>query len=176
MTAPSLFDALWRSGALRTLDHALAQSLRRLDPATPDSVLAAAALASLAVANGHAGFDPASPRTLVDAPEIPWPDADAWRRELAASRWVAIPTDGAEPSDADRPLVLEGAPGAPGLLYLRRYREYERRVATGLQRIAASPADSGGVDLVTGGPGTGKTTTIARMLVQLVQQARAAGR
>ena len=78
-TAPSLFDALWRSGALRTLDHALAQSLRRLDPATPDSVLAAAVLASLAVANGHAGFDLASPRTLVDAPDIAWPDANAWK-------------------------------------------------------------------------------------------------
>ncbi len=176
MTAPSLFDALWRSGALRTLDHALSQSLRRLDPATPDSVLAAAALASLAVADGHAGFDLASPRTLVDAPDIPWPDAEAWRRELAASRWVSVPADGAAPSDPDRPLVLEGAPGALGLLYLRRYREYERRVATGLQRIAASQSEAGGVDLVTGGPGTGKTTTIARLLVQLVEQARAAGR
>ncbi len=174
--ATPLFDALWRSGALRTLDHALAQSLRRLDPATPDGVLAAAALASLAVADGHAGFDLASPRTLVDAPEIPWPDADAWRRELAASRWVAVPASGADVSDADRPLVLEGAPGAPGLLYLRRYREYERRVASGLQRLAARPSDTRGVDLVTGGPGTGKTTTIARMLVDLVQQARAAGR
>jgi exodeoxyribonuclease V alpha subunit len=176
MTAPSLFDALWRSGALRTLDHALAQSLRRLDPATPDSVLAAAALASLAVADGHAGFDLASPRTLVDAPNIPWPDAEAWRRELAASRWVAVPASGGEVCDADRPLVLEGAPGAPPLLYLRRYREYERRVAHGLQRLAAHRSDTGGVDLVTGGPGTGKTTTIARMLVQLVEKARAAGR
>ncbi|WP_166211497.1 exodeoxyribonuclease V subunit alpha, partial [Cognatiluteimonas telluris] len=175
-TAASLLDALWRSGALRTLDHALAQSLRRLDPATPDSVLAAAVLASLAVANGHAGFDLASPRTLVDAPDIAWPDADAWRRELAASRWVAVPANGADVSDADRPLVLEGPPGAPGLLYLRRYREYERRVAAGLQRLAAATSEAGGVDLVTGGPGTGKTTTIARLLVQLVEQARAAGR
>ncbi|MCJ0826260.1 exodeoxyribonuclease V subunit alpha [Luteimonas sp. 50] len=184
MSTSPLFDALWRSGALRTLDHALAQSLKRLDPATPDGVLAAAALASLAVANGHAGFDLASPRTLVDAQDIPWPDADAWRRELAASPWVAVPANGADISDATRPLVLEGAPGAPGLLYLRRYREYERRVAAGLQRLAAQrgagshigDSDIGGVDLVTGGPGTGKTTTIARLLVQLVEQARAAGR
>ena len=64
MSAPSLFDALWRSGALRTIDHALAQSLRRLDPATPDAVLAAAALASLAVAHGHAAFDLAAPPRL----------------------------------------------------------------------------------------------------------------
>jgi exodeoxyribonuclease V alpha subunit len=177
MSATPLFDALWRSGALRTIDHALAQSLRRLDPATPDAVLAAAALASLAVARGHAGFDLASPRTLVDDAldndqAIPWPDADAWQRELAESRWVATPTIAANASEASRPLVFEGAPGAPGLLYLRRYREYERRVASGLQRIAAHPSDAGGVDLVTGGPGTGKTTTIARLLVKLVEQAR----
>jgi exodeoxyribonuclease V alpha subunit len=176
MTTTPFLDALWRTGTLRTLDHALAQSLRRLDPDTPDAVLAAAALASLAVACGHAGFDPSSPRILVDHDsDIPWPDADAWRSELAASRWVAVPDTGADISDASRPLVFESAPGAPGLLYLRRYREYERRVASGLQRIAAQP-DPGGVDLVTGGPGTGKTTTIARLLVKLVEQARDANR
>ena len=174
--ATPLLDVLWRSGALRTIDHALAQSLRRLAPETPDTVLAAAALASLAIADGHAGFDLSSPRTLVAAPDIPWPDAAAWRRDLAASRWVATPATAADAADASRPLVLEGAPGAPDLLYLRRYREYERRVAAGLRRIAASPPDAGGVDLVTGGPGTGKTTTIARMLVRLLAQARAAGR
>ena len=58
----SLLDALYRGGHLRTLAHALAQSLRRLDRDTPDAVLAAAALASLAVAKGHAGVSLASPR------------------------------------------------------------------------------------------------------------------
>src|SRR5690606_40320036 len=75
MSIAPLLDALARAGALRAIDHALAQSLRRLDPATPDSVLAAAALASLAVAQGHAGFDPSAPQLLVDAAadhDIPW--------------------------------------------------------------------------------------------------------
>src|SRR5690606_5221353 len=140
MTTQSLLDALTRASALRTIDPALAQSLRRLDPATPDRVLAAAALASLAVARGHAGIDPALPQLLVEEGiDIPWPDPDAWHCELAASRWVATPDAdaAAEPTDPGRPLVLEGAPGNPGLLYLRRYREYERRVAVGLQRLAA---------------------------------------
>ena len=194
----TLLDALWRSGQLRTLDHALALSLRRLDPATPDLVLAAAALASLAVDAGHAAFDPAQPQRLVAEP-IDWPGAQEWQRALAASRWVSQPDDANAPAATDAPLVLEG-----GLLYLRRYREYERALALGLQRIAAQvpnadslatlaplfanlfPEARDGDDrqaraaalalrhallLVTGGPGTGKTTTITRMLVLLAAQA-----
>ena len=201
----SLLDALFRHGGLRVLDHALAQSLRRLDPTTPDHVLAAAALASLAVSHGHAAFDPTRPRLLVDA-DIEWPVAQAWFADLLGSRWVTVP-DAETMAASDAPLVLED-----GLLYLRRYREYERRLALGLQRIAAhapapvdaaalaplfgllfpnaldrTVADDGGqaraaalallrsLLLVTGGPGTGKTTTITRLLLLLVAQARHAG-
>src|SRR5690606_8822145 len=125
-----------------------------------------------------------------------------WQRALAASPWVARP-DANEVAAADCPLVLEA-----GLLYLRRYREYERRLAAGLRRIAAQPmpdleagllaplfaqlfpAATTGSDrqalaaalalrrallLVTGGPGTGKTTTIARLLLLRIAQAQAAG-
>ncbi|WP_372017096.1 AAA family ATPase [Pseudoxanthomonas sp. 10H] len=224
----SLLRALAQAGVLRTLDDALAQSLRRLDPDTPDEVLAAAALASLAVAQGDAGFDPARPWRLVDA-AMPWPDPQAWHDALFASRWVATPGDADQAAAADAPLVLEA-----GLLYLRRYREYERRLAVRLRALAAQPlrahaiaaadasapappsrhaldrrtsgfpgsgdsASAGPIELatlaplfaqlfpaasdgdrqaraaalalrralllVTGGPGTGKTTTIARLLV-----------
>ncbi|MGY0633438.1 exodeoxyribonuclease V subunit alpha [Luteimonas sp. A478] len=207
----SLLNALVKSGALRPLDQALAHSLRRLDPDTPDAVLAAAALASLAVAAGHAGFDPADPQRRVDEP-IDWPTPDAWRQALESSRWVACPEAGDAESAADAPLVFEH-----GLVYLRRYREYERRLAEGLRRIGSavphSHAEDDGDDaqvpahladlfaqlfpdaatgddlqsraaaaalhhsllLVTGGPGTGKTTTITRMLVLLVAQALQAG-
>ena len=236
----SLLQALNKAGVLRPLDHALAQSLRRLDPETPDAVLAAAALASLAVSQGHAGFDPAQPQRLVDA-GLPWPSGTEWSTQLAASRWVASAADERVESPPS-PLVWEN-----GLLYLRRYREYERRLALGLQRIGGvrpPPADLGGVAelfarlfpgevlplvatqgdlfagpqapadallplagdgargaqagnqpragnlqaraaavalrhhllLVTGGPGTGKTTTITRLLVLLAAQARAEGR
>ncbi|KLI99244.1 exodeoxyribonuclease V subunit alpha [Luteimonas sp. FCS-9] len=197
-----LLVALQRSGALRTLDHALAQSLRRLDPDTPDPVLAAAALASLAVANGHAGFDPARPRLLVDA-DLDWPEPAAWRALLRDTRWVDRPGDPLAPSATGTPLVLE-PDDAGGLLYLRRYREYEAGLAAGLRRIAAHPLDAAGPEavadifatlfpdaqtgddrqaraaalalrrallLVTGGPGTGKTTTIARLLVLRIAQA-----
>src|SRR5690554_6409321 len=134
----SLLQALAKAGALRTLDHALAQSLRRLDPDPPDAALAAAALASLAVSAGHAGFDPAEPQRLVEAP-IDWPAPAAWRQALESSRWVACPESGDAESAADAPLVFEH-----GLVYLRRYREYERRLAEGLRRIGAIAQEPAG--------------------------------
>ncbi|KRG37889.1 exodeoxyribonuclease V subunit alpha [Stenotrophomonas panacihumi] len=198
----SLLAELLRAGLLRPLDHALAQSLRRLDPLTPEPVLLGAALASLSVAQGHAAFDPARPSLLVDA-QVDWPSPSAWETAWIGSPWIAAPVDSLAPSPADVPLVHEG-----GLLYLRRYREYESRLAAGLLRLAASPVRAGdpaaladvfarlfpqarqGEDrqawaaalalrrsllLVTGGPGTGKTTTIARLLALRVAQAREAG-
>ncbi|CTP85387.1 exodeoxyribonuclease V alpha chain [Xanthomonas translucens pv. poae] len=233
MNQPNLLAALHRSGTLRTLDHAFAQTLSRLDPTTPDLVLSAAALASLAVASGHAGLDPTRANVLLDPRDSPpphLPDTADWQRALSASRWIAQPAP-EEPAAADCPLVLEH-----GLLYLRRYREYERRLAQGLRRLAAQPlppfdvttlaplfaklfpnaaasplppategsprgregARSAGEGtsaaaatdhqaqaaalalrrallLVTGGPGTGKTTTIARLLLLRIAQAQATG-
>ncbi len=196
----NLLTALTKAQALRPLDHALAQSLRRLDPNTPDEVLAAAALASLAIAQGHAGFDPTQPKRLIEA-NLPWPESQAWIAQLQASRWVATPDDDSLEAE-QAPLAWEH-----GLLYLRRYREYERRLAAGLQRIGAAQLDQADTAalaplfaqlfdetattnhqaraaalalrhamlLITGGPGTGKTTTIARLLVLLAAQANAAG-
>ena len=186
------------SEALRTVDDAFAALLQRLDPQTDPRVLDAARHALHAVAQGHAAFDlRALPADDADATRGP----EAFRSTLQASRWVATPTLDA-PADPQAPLVLED-----GLLYLRRYREYERRLAAGLQRIARQGVvvgdlaqlaplfaqlfpraqDDGGqaraaalalvrnLLLVTGGPGTGKTTTLARLLVLLVAQHRALG-
>ncbi|RFF38594.1 exodeoxyribonuclease V subunit alpha, partial [Xanthomonas nasturtii] len=136
MNQPNPFSALIKAEALRTLDLAFAQSLQRLAPDTDPQVLAGAALASLAVTSGHAGLDPARAAMLLDARDGPLPalpDPTDWQRTLAASRWVDQPAP-EDPAAADCPLVLEH-----GLLYLRRYREYERRLALGLQRIAAQP-------------------------------------
>src|SRR5690606_25041351 len=197
----TLFDALVRGGQLRPLDVELAATLRRLDPDTPGLVLAGAALASLAVGSGDAAFDPARPRLPQDA-GMAWPAASEWQAAFAASRWVAHPSAG--DASAQAPLVFD-----QGLLYLRRYREYEHRLAEALRTMAArAPANAsdeglqalfdalfpdagdGGEDLqataarlalrrslalVTGGPGTGKTTTITRLMLLLIEQAREAG-
>jgi len=113
---------------LRLVDRAFADALHRLDPGTEPEVLQAAALASFAVSAGHAALDLRRPELLLE--QTDWPDPARWQSMLRDSRWVASPAL-ADASDPARPLVLEG-----GLLYLRRYREYERRLAAGLHRIA----------------------------------------
>jgi exodeoxyribonuclease V alpha subunit len=185
---------------LRAVDIAFAETLRRLDPATDERVLLAAALASQAVANGHAALDPSQPQLLLGNDED-LPTAEQWIDSLQRSPWVSTPA-AAQVADTAAPLVLEN-----GLLYLRRYREYERALAAGLLRLAARSPRALDVDavqplfaelfpsarqgdrqaraaavalvqsllLVTGGPGTGKTTTIARLLLLLIAQADASG-
>src|SRR5690606_29650440 len=180
----TLLSTLHRSGHLRTLAHALAESLRRLDPDTPDAVLAAAALASLAVAAGHAGFDPAQPHQLVDVP-IDWPSPETWRQALASSHWVARPDAGDAESPAEAPLVLDH-----GLLYPRRPREHGRRPPAAPPRMGKPPPAAplpppGGKDArgAEGGPPAPPAgdeaaqvpTPLANLFAQLFPQAATGG-
>jgi exodeoxyribonuclease V alpha subunit len=194
----NLLRSLAAAGVLRALDHAFVDSLRWLDPATPDAVLAAAALTSRAVADGHGALRIAAVAELLEviAPQrelFELPDADTWVASLRASRWVGDADAGA--SCTGVPLVFER-----GRLYLRRYWNYEVRLANALrkratpsavpasaelrarfaellagadpqQSLAALLALSSNLGLITGGPGTGKTSTIAALLVLLHERA-----
>jgi exodeoxyribonuclease V alpha subunit len=114
---------------------------------------------------------------------------EQWQRELAQSG-VVDAHDSAQ--SGSRPLVLVGQ-----RLYLRRYWQYEQQVVAGLrerlqpmpvakdlparlqalfadskqhpdwQRIACALAARGRFSIITGGPGTGKTTTVVRLLALL---------
>jgi exodeoxyribonuclease V alpha subunit len=128
---------------------------------------------------------------------LPWPpDIESWQRVLAASALVSVVVGGHMPaavSGRGVPLVLDGT-----LLYLERYRVYEDHVAAELQRRAgasaggsslsvaasafagvfessdeqrdAAEAGAGGLlSVIVGGPGTGKTTTVATMLALLLE-------
>ena len=137
----------------------------------------------------HATAD-ADTDTPADIGALPWPEPRAWIRQMAASPLVG---DG-------RPLHLEGT-----TLYLDRLWADESLVATELapaptaprpgstwsccatastscstndpdQRMAAATAVLQRLSVIAGGPGTGKTTTVARVLALLDAQATAAGR
>ena len=154
-------------------------------------------LVDLATIRSTAAVDSDEP---VDLSSLPWPDPDAWIRSLSHSPLVAVGED-ADP-DAARPLRLVGS--ALYLdRYWREEREVaadllsfgngtpavvdESVLAGGLarlfagepedsrQRVAAATAVLRRFAVVAGGPGTGKTTTVARIVALLVEQAAAAG-
>ncbi|CAN5614529.1 exodeoxyribonuclease V subunit alpha [soil metagenome] len=178
---------LRRSGVLREVDHAFAMLLLRMGG--DEAVALAGALAMHAVALGHGGFALEDPGMLVDRNDftISLPDPAPWRDALIASPLVAN-----SPMSA-APLVMEH-----GMVALRRYARLEQRLADALaarsayvathdidaaamarlfslvpghldhQALAAWVVSQQRLTLVTGGPGTGKTTTVARMLALLV--------
>lgn len=190
------------AGILSPADvHAAATLARVLDDARPE-VLLATALAVRAPRLGHVCVDLGRVRTTVtaegdevgDLDRLPWPDDTDWPVALASSPLVATPEHAGE-----TPLVQAGT-----RLYLDRYWRYEREVvadvqaraqatvpgidvallregverlfpAPGRQRLAAATAVLRRLAVIAGGPGTGKTTTVARVIALAQEQARAAG-
>lgn len=169
----SVLASLWRDGWLRNVDHALALSLRHAREDSSDWVLAAVALASRALGNGHSRLPLARAADLFaeidasrDAPGLP--ALDEWLGMLAVSPWVFDAGAADETSVAGRPdfvLVLEG-----DAISLRRYHDYECRLASALLQRAKAGSR---LQLLTGGPGTGKTTQVARLMVEFSQSASA---
>ncbi len=153
-------------------------------------------LVDLATIRSTAAVDSDEP---VDLSALPWPDPEEWVRMLAASALVAVGED-AEP-DAARPLRLVGST----LYLDRYWREEREVaadlrtfsdgpaatfdvdvLAAGLARLFTGEADAGQrmaaatavlrrFAVVAGGPGTGKTTTVARIVALLAEQSGAAG-
>jgi exodeoxyribonuclease V alpha subunit len=142
-----------------------------------------------------ASDDSAPPPSVGVSPE-------QWASELAADPLVDVlgadgtlpPTASDSRPDAEirRPLVLDGA-----RVWLQRWWSAEVRVARQLQERLSQPSRAGGSDdwvgldprqaaaatramtdsltIVTGGPGTGKTTTIAAVIDAELRRCRAAG-
>src|SRR3546814_2818567 len=94
-----------------------------------DTLFPVTTLFRSAVSAGHAGFYPADPQRLVDAP-LDWPTPDAWRADLETSRWVAHPAAATTEPTPNAPLAHEHSHA-----YLRRSRAFERHLAAGLHRI-----------------------------------------
>jgi exodeoxyribonuclease V alpha subunit len=190
-------QAFNRAGVLSTSDVHVALRLARLSAGSDEVVSLGAAFAARAPRLGsvcvdlstiHATAD-ADTDTPADLAALPWPDPETWAARMAESALVGV----------DRPLHLEGT-----TLYLDRLWADESLVAAALaersdgtahgvdtdllrqglqelfdndadQRMAAATAVLRSVSVIAGGPGTGKTTTVARVLALLDAQAAAAG-
>ena len=200
MRAPVADSADWRrsvaaTGVLRTFNEAgvleasdvlVAQRLTVLAEEPDEQVALAVAFVVRAVRGGSVCIDLAQIHSQVGDPDLPWPPPADWLRAVSDSPLVT-----------DQPVLHLDS----GLLYLDRYWIEERRVAEDVlalagarrtgsapdidrlfpdsyaeQRGAAEVALSRALTVLTGGPGTGKTTTVARLLALLAEQAELDGR
>ncbi|HET7351209.1 MAG TPA: exodeoxyribonuclease V subunit alpha [Marmoricola sp.] len=185
--ATGLLRTFNEAGVLATADVHVASRLGALLGEADEQVLLAAAVAVRAVRQGSVCVDlgvvAGTVERGVDEEPLPWPDPEAWRAAVAASPLVA-----------EQVLRLDGAE-----LYLDRYWREEQQVCDALmerRRRRAPEVDepllAAGVDRVfgghteqrdavlaaarqwttvlTGGPGTGKTTTVAGLLALLSEQ------
>lgn len=210
-------DAWTDAGLLRQLDSAFARFIASLDPAAPPALLVGAAVLARMEGRGHSCL-PLAPLAATDQDLLAWPmEAQA----AIAALWQNLPADSAawlaalqqspvvrrigHDPELGQPLLVDGPDTAPRL-YLRRYWQYERSVATAVaarcaqpepvdearartwldrlfpatpgaptreaavdwQKLACAIALRGQLSILTGGPGTGKTYTAARLLALML--------
>ncbi|MBB2989784.1 exodeoxyribonuclease V alpha subunit [Mycolicibacterium iranicum] len=169
-------------------DVHVAQRLTTLGEDTDERVALAVALAVRALRSGSVCVDLRSVAAQAGMPELPWPAPEEW---LQAVRDSPL---------AGKQVLRIYSDAAGDLLYLDRYWREEQQVCddvlallssprrttvTGLdrlfpagweeQRTAAHAALTQSLTVLTGGPGTGKTTTVARLLAAIADQAATAG-
>src|SRR5690349_17123493 len=167
-----------RAGFLSAGDIHLATRVGELGDEDDELVRFAVACAGAVLRRGSVGVHLEEIRSI--APGLPWPAADEWRAAVEASVLVAA---GVIRLDHD-------------LVYLDRYHRWETQVFDDLtsrvgspgeeppgltavldrvfpaegydeQRAAVAAAATRNTTVLTGGPGTGKTTTVARLLAVL---------
>ncbi|OBG36269.1 exodeoxyribonuclease V subunit alpha [Mycobacterium sp. E3198] len=177
--------AFSEAGVFEAADIHVAQRLTALAGEPDERVALAIALVVRALRGGSVCVDLRVVQAQIGIAELPWPEADGWLAAVRASRLLGSPPV----------LRLFG-----DLLYLDRYWLEEEQVCADLlalsvpgatgqtpplerlfppgyeeQRAAAEIALSQAVTVLTGGPGTGKTTTVARLLGLLAERAELTG-
>ncbi len=170
------------AGVLEAADVHVAQRTTTLAKESDEAVTLAVALVVRALRGGSVCVDLSAVAADCGAPELPWPEPASWLAAVQASRLTCEPP------------VLRLYDDR--LLYLDRYWREESQVCADLlalsvpgarvevptldrlfppgyeeQRSAAEIVLSQAVTVLTGGPGTGKTTTVARLLALLAEQA-----
>lgn len=181
--ARGLLETFNRAGVLEAADVHVGARVSALVGESDESAQLAVALAVRAVRRGSVCVDLAEVAAL--DPGLPWPDPSDWLGRVAGG-----------PLAAASVVRVEG-----GLLYLDRYWREEGQVCADLiarvrqppppverallaagaarifpagydeQRSAAQAAAGQWTTVLTGGPGTGKTTAVAGLLALLAEQA-----
>lgn len=186
------------AGVLDAADVHVARRLGALLGTEDDAALLGAALAVRGCRLGHVCVELATVRSTVstddegvDVGALPWPDGD-WAATMATSALVGeglpLRLEGtrlyldrywaAECQVAADLLALAAASAAAvdeTVLAEGLARLFPEGEDPDLQRLAAASAVLRGVSVIAGGPGTGKTTTVARVLALLEDQATSAG-
>ncbi|MDP7722425.1 exodeoxyribonuclease V subunit alpha [Mycobacterium sp. TY814] len=187
VSATGLLRTFNEAGVLESADVHVAQRLTAMARESDPSVALALALVVRALRTGSVCVDLRSVQTQVGIADLPWPSAPEWLAAVQASPL------------AGQPPVLRVYDG--NLLYLDRYWREEQQVADDFsallstagrsrvpdidrlfpagyeeQREAAGIALQQGLTVLTGGPGTGKTTTVARLLALFAEQAELDGK
>jgi exodeoxyribonuclease V alpha subunit len=193
------------AGVLAASDIHVAGCLTTLSNVTDELVRLGAAFAARAPRLGHVCVDLAAIRgtassesdTDTDIDALPWPQSELWVSAMLASPLVGedrplhlsgtslylnrlwldeiqVASDlqafaSSAAADVDELVLTEGL--------VRMFPETSDDADPDhLQSVAAATAVLRRVSVIAGGPGTGKTTTVARVLALLDEQAAAAGR
>ncbi len=189
-------DSLQKSGFFSPLDLRFARFMAKVSSAPSQELMLAAALVSRHTREGHICFDLDSHEALGHAgieESLVFPEPGKWGKKLRRSGVVGTP---GEPV----PLVLDpknrlylyryweyqeelakaiksrigdesrSAQTASWREGLRQIFPAPEAVGTDWQKVAAFAAARKRFCVITGGPGTGKTTTVAKILALLVAQ------
>jgi exodeoxyribonuclease V alpha subunit len=193
LTATGLLRTFNEAGVLEAADVHLGSRLAAIVGESDPRVQLAVALANRAVRAGSVCIDLRSVTEV--APELPWPAYAEWLAAVRASPlveqgvvWVEfdlVYLDRYRRQEAQvwDDLSDRAARAAPALdqalLQASLDRLFPDSEGTGAdyteQRAACATAAGRWTTVLTGGPGTGKTTTVARLLAILAEQLEAGG-
>ncbi|MBW1866831.1 MAG: exodeoxyribonuclease V subunit alpha [Deltaproteobacteria bacterium] len=199
-------DELYSKGYLSRLDLHFARAMGRLAPETSEAVLLAAALCSRFISRGHVCVDLnalAGRPVVANDGELPgarWPADPGWRVALQASPMTGSPERVAPlVLDAGGRLYLARYWHYQQSLVralLERAGQREKELAPDLlekgldrlfpaspglsgpdmQRVAAKVSLDRHLTVISGGPGTGKTFTVVKIIALAIEQALNTGR
>jgi exodeoxyribonuclease V alpha subunit len=201
--ASGLLREFNQAGVLSAADLHVARRLGTLGGEDDETVLLAVALAVRGPRLGHVHVDlqrirgtvAVEAENPVDLEALPWPSPADWVARVAASPLVAAPdepmvrplrlldgwlyldrywTEEVAVADALRAMLADEPAGIDAAVLADGLARLFGGEADGRQALAAAASVRRRFAVVAGGPGTGKTTTVARIVALLCEQAERA--